>query len=129
MTILDRILMFLDHKNISERKFSSSIGASSSYLASIKSGNRSIGGDTLQNILITYQEIDAQWLMTGEGEMIKDGFKKPKTIDEMIEQKIEAKLKSIGYTFEDYKTLHEMRDFIKEQKEEARKVMEKQKKN
>ncbi|WP_299431511.1 hypothetical protein [uncultured Aquimarina sp.] len=125
--IIDRIITYIKYKKLSERSFSLSIGASSAYINTLKKDKSNIGGDMMERILDTYPEINGHWLITGKGEMIYGEAESPKSIDEMIEEKIEAKLNSQGYTFEDYETIHKMRKFVLEQMAEAERVAKKQK--
>ena len=69
--LLERIKQFIDYKGIAISAFEKSIGMSNaSFGKSLKTGG-TIGGDKLENILITYSELNPVWLMTGKGEMLK----------------------------------------------------------
>lgn len=68
----DRIRQFIDYKDISINKFSTSVGASNSYFNKIIKDNNSIGSDRIEKILRTYPEINAEWLLTGKGNMLKE---------------------------------------------------------
>ena len=70
--ILDRIKEFIDYKNISISAFEKSLGMSNaSFSKSLKSG-KGIGTDKLENILNIYPEISPEWLLTGEGSMLRN---------------------------------------------------------
>lgn len=69
--ILERIKDFIDTKGISISAFERSIGMSNaSFGKSLKNGG-AIGTDKLENILNTYPEINPNWLITGNGSMLK----------------------------------------------------------
>lgn len=68
MTIKDRLIKYLEYKNISKRKFEISIGVSNSYVNNI---NKSIQPDKVNSISRLYPDLNTGWLMTGEGEMLK----------------------------------------------------------
>lgn len=68
----DRIRQFIDYKDISINKFSTSVGASNSYFNKILKDNNSIGSDRIEKILRTYPEINPEWLLTGEGDMLRN---------------------------------------------------------
>ena len=69
--ILERIKDFIDTKGISVSAFERSIGMSNaSFGKSLKNGG-AIGTDKLENILNTYPEINPNWLITGNGSMLK----------------------------------------------------------
>jgi transcriptional regulator with XRE-family HTH domain len=64
---IDRLKYFIEYKGISIRKFSELTGISHSLINKINS----IGSDKLENILSSFPELNAEWLLTGNGEMIK----------------------------------------------------------
>ncbi len=70
--ILDRVIVFASHLGISLRSFSLSIGASAGYLHRLQSANSNIGGDFIEKIIQLYTEINPVWLVTGEGNMLKE---------------------------------------------------------
>ena len=71
--ILDRIKQFIDSEGIAISAFEKSIGMSNaSFGKSLRSGG-AIGTDKLENILKTYPALSPNWLLTGEGSMLKGG--------------------------------------------------------
>jgi len=71
--ILDRVIVFAAHLGVSLRSFSLSIGASAGYLHRLQSANSNIGGDFIEKIIQLYTDINPVWLVTGEGNMLKEG--------------------------------------------------------
>ncbi|MGY3792532.1 hypothetical protein [uncultured Aquimarina sp.] len=71
--ILDRVILFAAHLGVSLRSFSLSIGASAGYLHRLQSADSNIGGDFIEKIIQLYTEINPVWLITGEGDMLKEG--------------------------------------------------------
>lgn len=69
MTVKDRIRDYIKHKGISERKFSMSIGVSPTYISSMR---KSLQPDKMNRIVEKYPDLNLQWLMTGEGEMLRN---------------------------------------------------------
>lgn len=69
-TTIDRIRQFIVYKGLSMREFSKAIGVSHSLI----SKTNAIGSDKLESILANYPELSPQWLLTGQGEMLKDAF-------------------------------------------------------
>lgn len=73
--MLNRLKKYIDYKGISVSAFEKSIGMSNaSFGKSLKNGG-SIGGDKLEKILSVYPDINAEWLLTGAGEMLKSTTK------------------------------------------------------
>lgn len=64
----DRILQFIEYKGISKNKFYNETGISNGILDK-KSG---LSMDTVEKFYSTYPEINPEWLLTGEGNMLKE---------------------------------------------------------
>ena len=64
----DRILQFIEYKGISKNKFYNETGISNGILDK-KSG---LSMDTVEKFYSTYPEINPEWLLTGQGEMLKE---------------------------------------------------------
>lgn len=72
--IIDRVIVFATQLGVSLRSFSLSIGASAGYLHRLQSANSNIGGDFIEKIIELYAELNPVWLVTGEGDMYKEGY-------------------------------------------------------
>lgn len=68
MTVKQRLIEFLKYKKIGQKKFAELIGVSSGYVNAIRV---SIQPDTIHKISMQFPELNAGWLLTGEGEMLK----------------------------------------------------------
>lgn len=68
-TIKERLILFIRHLNIGQGKFESRCGLANGYVNNIR---RSITPEKLQQIARQYPELNSGWLMTGEGEMLKE---------------------------------------------------------
>lgn len=64
----ERLMEFIQHKEISNRKFLLKCGLSGTYISTL-TGNPS--GDTIKKIEEAYPELNTDWLLTGAGEMLK----------------------------------------------------------
>ena len=70
--ILDRIKLYIDTKGISIAAFEKSVGMSNASFSKSLKNNGAIGTDKLENILSTYSDISPEWLLTGQGDMLKE---------------------------------------------------------
>lgn len=68
MTVKQRLMEFIRHLNISSREFCRNVGVSQTYVSSMRS---SLQPDKLLRIIKKYPELNPDWLMTGNGEMIR----------------------------------------------------------
>lgn len=69
MSVAERLKEYIGYKRITNAEFERSINASNGYINSIR---RSIGIDKLEQIEHIYPDLNTQWLLKGEGEMLKD---------------------------------------------------------
>lgn len=98
---IDRLIQFIKYAGLSARQFDLSIGASNGYTLRMQKNNASIGSDVIENILKTYPQLNVIWLITGEGEMLKENEEElilnfeelPKEKQKEIERIIETKIK------------------------------------
>lgn len=68
-TVKERLIRFIKYNGLSQKKFEESVGLSNGYVNNISKG---IGADKLQKILYVYPALNQTWLLTGEGEMLRD---------------------------------------------------------
>lgn len=68
---VSRIKEFIDFKGLSVRKFEETVGFSNGAFATQYKNNKSIGSDKIENILCSFPELNTEWLLTGNGEMLK----------------------------------------------------------
>lgn len=67
MNAKDRILQFIESKELTKSEFERRAGLSNGYVNNFK-GN--FGADKLESILKTFPELSKDWLLTGVGEML-----------------------------------------------------------
>ena len=68
MTINERIYAFIDFKDISIKKFEELCDLSNGYISSMRKG---FGRDKLNNVLTIFPDLNRDWLLYGEGDMLK----------------------------------------------------------
>lgn len=71
MTIKDRIETFIKHQGIRRSTFEKSCGFSNGYTRNLKENP---SASKIEDILNAYPELNRIWLLTGEGEMLKDSL-------------------------------------------------------
>lgn len=71
-TVKDRLIKFIKHSGLSKNRFEEICGLSKRYVSNI---SKSIQPDKLKKISNHFPELNTGWLMTGEGEMIRDDKK------------------------------------------------------
>ena len=93
MGTLQRIKEFIDIKGITIKAFEESVGFSNGAFGSQLRNNKTIGVDKIENILFCYPELSPEWLLTGNGPMLKSNASAPDqnqtadvTIDKLIKE-------------------------------------------
>lgn len=74
--VKDRLLEFLQYKGLSQSRFEKFCGLANGYVNNIR---RSVSPDKLQQISLQFPDLNTGWLLTGEGEMLREND--PKTPD------------------------------------------------
>jgi transcriptional regulator with XRE-family HTH domain len=67
----DRITLLIKAKNLTAAQFADEIGVQKSSISHILSGRNNASLDFIQKILITYPEVNMDWLMFGKGPIFK----------------------------------------------------------
>lgn len=70
-TVIERLRTYLKNKGIKNREVASFIGISETTLNNKLNGTRSLDLDTLLNIVIHFEDLSVEWLMRGDGNMLK----------------------------------------------------------
>ena len=67
----DRITLLIKAKNLTAAQFADEIGVQKSSISHILSGRNNASLDFIQKILLTYPEVNMEWLMFGKGPLFK----------------------------------------------------------
>lgn len=67
MGLKERILLFISHVGVSKSTFERACGLSNGYVNNLKG---SIGANKLEGILSAFPQLNRNWLLTGEGQML-----------------------------------------------------------
>lgn len=68
-TVKERLAAFIEFKGLSKNKFETICGLSRRYVSNI---SRSIQPETCEKISLKFPELNMGWVLTGEGEMLKE---------------------------------------------------------
>lgn len=79
-SVKSRLLIFIKSLGIGQKKFETTCGLANGYVNNIR---KSISPEKLQKIVRCYPELNAGWLMSGEGEMLKVGTRQ-ETVDSIV---------------------------------------------
>ena len=77
MEIVDRIKLFREYLGIGQTAFEVNIGVARGHFSNVKT----LGSDRILRIHTKYPELNIEWLVTGNGEMIKNAEREQKTIE------------------------------------------------
>ena len=67
MSIVDRLRKIVDYNGISARQFCIKVGIANGFFDKVKD----VGSEKLLKVLKAFPDINAEWLLTGQGEMLK----------------------------------------------------------
>lgn len=88
MSVKQRLIEFIKRESLSQSRFEKAVGLSNGYVNNISKG---IGADKLQRITEKFPYLNAEWLLTGKGEMLKAN-----TIQERTELPINPNVEPIN---------------------------------
>jgi hypothetical protein len=84
MKPIERIEIFMHFKKISPHAFEQKIDLSNGYFSKQLKNLGSVGSDILIKIYLAYPELDILWILTGEGQMLKQAEQESQQIDDII---------------------------------------------
>ena len=73
-SVKQRLEQFIKYRKLTTRQFELNVGLSNGYVRNIR---KSITQDKLEQITRTYPELSKEWLIFGEGDMVKCYFDEP----------------------------------------------------
>lgn len=89
--IICRLQEYVDCKGITLNQIAVSTGVSNSYFSKMAKAGGSVGEDIIRKILLFYDDLNPDWLLTGRGEMIKSSaHSQPCTIDSVHANLVQA---------------------------------------
>lgn len=69
--ILQRVILTIKELNLTDNQFSKKLGIAQTTMSGYLSGNRKLSLQVIESMLNEFEEISAEWLLRGEGEMYK----------------------------------------------------------
>jgi len=81
-TIKERTIEFIKYKKISVKEFEVRCGLSNGYVANMRKG---YSAEKLKDVLSAYPELNRDWLLYNEGDMIKEPMEPPPEVVEVTE--------------------------------------------
>lgn len=87
--INQRVKHICSYKSKSLRNFASMVGINNNTLIQQLNGDRAISLSTISAILLTFDDISAEWLLRGKGEMIKKESEASTYNESVLQAKIE----------------------------------------
>lgn len=73
MNIIERLYQYIEFKDIKPTRFEKEVGLGNGYLGTQLRRSGEIGSGILKKIIENCQDLSLEWLVTGEGKMIRDG--------------------------------------------------------
>ena len=71
MKSINRLISYLDHKDFKYTRFEKDVGLSNGYIGKMLRKNTDLGSSIIEKIIAYYPDLNSDWLLTGEGNMIK----------------------------------------------------------
>lgn len=112
----ERVKKLIEYKKCSVNSFAKVIGIRQNTLHQQLTGDRRVSMEVIYSIIISYSDIDANWLITGKGNMLKED-KASSDNGGDVKEEVEALKKEIKRLIEvneDYETILKNRDKFEE---------------
>lgn len=122
MGTTDRVKQFIDYKGISKYKFCQQLGFSNKFL----DNSSNMGTDKAGKILRHYPDLNPEWLLTGEGEMLKVKMSKeaPGQYPENKQEESSLGVSKSSYAYSQKNSTDELKDKLILQQEKNIELME-----
>jgi transcriptional regulator with XRE-family HTH domain len=104
--MIERIQLIMKSRNLSAAQFADEIGVQRSSVSHILTGRNNPSLDIILKILQRFPEINSDWILTGNGAMVKSDTRKNNAIQQTINltadlsKNISAESQSLGDLFE-----------------------------
>lgn len=92
--ILSRLHKFMSVCDLNNNKTTVQAGLSNGLLGNAFKSGKGLNSDSIEKILLAYTNLNAEWLLTGKGEMLKSIEKKMEQEDELTIRELLSIIKS-----------------------------------
>lgn len=75
--IINRLDAYKDHKGLNDHQITVQCGLSIGVIGNARKSGKGMSSPNVEKILLTYKDLNARWLLTGEGEMLDTETVKP----------------------------------------------------
>lgn len=90
-TFIQRLDRYMKYASLNDNQVTNQSGLTVGLINSARKRNKSLSGDNIGKILYAFPDLNARWLLTGEGEMIKqDNSSNLASIDGKVEVSSDA---------------------------------------
>ena len=93
MKPINRVQILINHYHLSISGFEKKVGLSNNSIQTAIKRNSNLKDDTLNTILDCFTDVNAEWLLTGRGEMLKSTKSTEASLNEEENNELRRKLK------------------------------------
>jgi transcriptional regulator with XRE-family HTH domain len=79
----ERIKQFMDYMKLSAAELADQIGVQRSNVSHVLTGRNNPSSSFLEKLLLTFPDLDARWLIVGEGELLREKKEMPNKVAEV----------------------------------------------
>lgn len=79
--IIENLIKYMEHKGLNDNQVTADCKLSVGLINKARRGKSDLGRNTVEKILKSYPDLNRDWLLTGEGEMLKSATAAPATTE------------------------------------------------
>lgn len=94
----DRIKEYMDYKSITAGELANILEVQRSNISHVLNGRNKPGASFIEKLLVSFPDLNARWLMTGEGEMIYNSVASEFEVKEPVKKVAEQIERQVNYS-------------------------------